>query len=987
METAPSLAPLGCVSARKGPSHFARVLRSLSPPSRLFALTLFSTVVLTMCPGASLLGAADAQTPITYAELLHQLTDLDRLTTLQTGCKGGLFSSWDRRSQTNWGANGDVGQYLRVESNGEAVMMDLDGPGVVYRIWSANPMGKLRIYLDGAASPSYEWNFPDLFDGKLPPFIKPLVYRRDNPQSASDCYLPIPFAKHIKITADKAHGEYYHFNYVTLPKERSVASFRLPLTAEEQAALSAAADAWSNPGRDPKPRLPGQTTITRTVTIQPGQSAEICEIDEPGVIRAIKARVRSEQRYPWRKLVLRGVWDGAEWPQILTPLGPFFGFDWEPAEYGSVPVGCLNGQAYQFFPMPFRKSARFSIQSSLEQPATVEFEFEYAPRETLADNSLYFYARWRHEPDIVRFDYPFLETAGRGHFVGVSMPIEHPLDGWWGEGDEMVWVDDDDFPPYIGTGSEDYFGDAWGIRYLSGPSFGASSMTGHRTCNYRWHFMDFIPFTKRMRMTIENYGPNGVGPRGQYDYSSTAFWYQAEQTPPFGQLRGVKFTGGSDPAAKPVTMEYSQSVFAEITPQDLRTYGLGLTFAQQAETLLADAVDRGKAKIVTDALRPYEFDRERAVALGKATAGQKLAAFTICVGSDGVYHPRIHTAPEPGIADLSLEVDGDSLSISAKPSPHELQLQGVFLTKGEHLVALIAKSAGEAVFDCLQLQPAKRFPEAIEAEELTVLRTTGGAQPPRASDPINDVSAGRVLGFVASEVGNGFVLRLDQRPALPYVLGARPMLSPSAGIIRAFVEGKPIGPQFDLYAAQRGLGPSIVPLGPVPAGCSEVEIRVIGCNPHSTGFGVELDYLRWEPTILGPDSAEEIWAQVIGKQDCDYHGQDLGSSYSGGHQLWVMPCNLNGWLDIALEIPKAGTYEISAKYTKSWDYAKIQATLDGKPLGPVVDTFAPTVVPGDTIILGKLNLSTGRHVLRFQAVGHNPESKGYLMGIDHVTVK
>ena len=89
---------------------------------------------------------------------------------------------------------------------------------------------------------------------------------------------------------------------------------------------------------------------------------------------------------------------------------------------------------------------------------------------------VYFYARWRHEPDSLTFDYPFLETAGRGHFVGVAMPIDHPLGGWWGEGDEKVWVDDDGFPPYIGTGSEDYFGDAWGIRYLSGPSFGASSM-------------------------------------------------------------------------------------------------------------------------------------------------------------------------------------------------------------------------------------------------------------------------------------------------------------------------------------------------------------------------------------------------------------------------------------------------------------------------------------------------------------------------------
>ena len=184
----------------------------------------------------TLAGPASAQPApaLTYVDILHQLTDLDRLTRLQTGCKGGLFSSWDRNGRNAWGANGDAGQYLRVEPNGEAVMMDIDGPGVIYRTWSANPMGKIRIYLDGAQTPSYEWNFPDLFDGKLPPFIKPLVYRRDRAQSASDCYLPIPFAKHIKITADKAHGQYYHFNYVLFPKDRT--GVQLPTASDRRGA-------------------------------------------------------------------------------------------------------------------------------------------------------------------------------------------------------------------------------------------------------------------------------------------------------------------------------------------------------------------------------------------------------------------------------------------------------------------------------------------------------------------------------------------------------------------------------------------------------------------------------------------------------------------------------------------------------------------------------------------------------------------------------
>ena len=924
---------------------------------------------------------------LTYVDILNQLTDLDRLAHLQTGCKGGLFSSWDRKSRTVWGANGDAGQYLRMEPNGEAVMMDIDGPGVVYRTWSANPMGKIRIYLDGAQTPSYEWNFPDLFDGKLPPFITPLVYRRDKAQSASDCYLPIPFARHIKITADKAHGEYYHFNYVLFPKERPVPSFRLPLTAEEQAALRAAADAWSQPGRDPKPRLPGQETIAKTITIEPGQTAVLCDLRRTGVIRAIRAKVQSNQRYAWRKLVLRGEWDGAPWPQILTPLGPFFGFDWETAEYGSVTTGCRDGQAYQYFPMPFRKSATLSLKNNLEAPATVAFEIEWAPLAQVPEDSTCFYARWRHEPDSLTFDYSFLETAGHGHFVGVSMPIDHPLGGWWGEGDEKVWVDDDDFPPYIGTGSEDYFGDAWGIRYLSGPSFGASSMKGHRTCNYRWHFMDFIPFTKRMRMTIENYGPNGQGPRGQYDYSSTAFWYQAELQPPFDQLRGIKYTGGDDPTGKPTIMEYNPSAFRDLTVDDVQTYGLGIIFAQQAEVLLADAVKAGAAKIVTDALRSYEFDRERAVDFGAVIEGQKLAEIKLTANADGVYYPRLYTAQEAGIAELSLESGGKRLSIVGRSKPHVLQLGGLVLAKGEHPMSVVAATSGHGILDCLQLEPATRFSEAIEAEEQTVVRSTGGATAPRPSEPLPGVSAGRVLAFHADKAGQGFVLNLGKRPAQAYVLGVCPMVGPKSAIIQAFVADQPIGPQFDLCAKEDRLGPSILPLGAVSAKTPDVEIRIVGRNEQSQGWEADLDYLRWEPAILGPGTADGIWAQVVGHRDCEYRPQDLGPAYSGGHQFWVSPSKQNGWVDIAIEIPRAASYELVVRYTKSWDYASVQAFLDGKPLGPVVDTYAPTVMPGDPLTLGKLDLTTGRHVLRFQAVDHNPESKGYLMGIDHVIVR
>ena len=250
-----------------------------------------------------------------------------------------------------------------------------------------------------------------------------------------------------------------------------------------------------------------------------------------------------------------------------------------------------------------------------------------------------------------------------------------------------------------------------------------------------------------------------------------------------------------------------------------------------------------------------------------------------------------------------------------------------------------------------------------------MVRGIGGAPAARPSEPVVGVSSGRVLEFRADKIGQGFVLNVGARPKQPYVLGVRPLLSPAGAIMQAFVADKPLGPQFDLYASPRRLGPSVLPLGPVPAGTSEIEICVVGRNDRSQGLAVELDYVRWEPDLLGPGTASGVWMHALGTHACDYGPQDLGPAFSGGHQFWVRPSQLNAWVDIALEVPTAGPRELSVKYTKSWDYACLQAFLDGQPLGPITDTYAPTVVSAEPLTLGKPELTAGRHVLRFQAVG------------------
>ena len=137
------------------------------------------------------------------------------------------FSSYDRGAKSpseNWFANGDCGQYLRVEERDgrkEHVMMDADGPGAIVRIWSANPAGTLRIYLDGADQPVLAAKMSDLLGGSFPGLPRPIAGEYSK---GWNLYFPIPYAKHCKVTSD-AGNFYYHVNYRTYPQGTPVASF------------------------------------------------------------------------------------------------------------------------------------------------------------------------------------------------------------------------------------------------------------------------------------------------------------------------------------------------------------------------------------------------------------------------------------------------------------------------------------------------------------------------------------------------------------------------------------------------------------------------------------------------------------------------------------------------------------------------------------------------------------------------------------------
>lgn len=266
----------------------------------------------------------------------------------------------------------------------------------------------------------------------------------------------------------------------------------------------------------------------------------------------------------YRKVLLKIYWDGQETPSVLVPLGDFFCTGHSmPGNFSSLPisVSCKPEERYRFggsaafnsyFQMPFGKRAIVEIENQNDVPYGQYFYIDFERYEApLADDIAYFHASWRREnpcggwgpnlqtnspeTNIANIDgkenYVILETEGRGQYVGCNLSVAHFQGSWWGEGDEMIFVDEDSWPPSIhGTGTEDYFNHAWGMQnnafLMNGSVIHESIVPGYQV-SYRFHLTDPVRFKNRVRVTIEHGHANHLSD----DWASTAYWYQTLPSP------------------------------------------------------------------------------------------------------------------------------------------------------------------------------------------------------------------------------------------------------------------------------------------------------------------------------------------------------------------------------------------------------------------------------------------------------------------------
>jgi hypothetical protein len=293
-------------------------------------------------------------------------------------------------------------------------------------------------------------------------------------------------------------------------------------------------------------------------TIPGGATQELFNATGPGIISHLWFTINSPSPNHLKELVLRAYWDGNARPSVEAPIGDFLGLNLNQYFiYESEFLACSPGRSLNcYFSMPYRKSARMTVTNEGKDQTNAFYsniDFIEAP---VPADALYFHAQYRQAaPNVAstgesrkmnrdgKLNYVYAETRGRGHLMGVTLGVLINADGWMGEGDDMIFIDDESKPAIIGTGSEDYFLGSWNFggrdgaipfahRYYGAPLITMPERTGGRYCCYRWHGDNPVTFTRSLKHTMEHGHSNDRAD----NFYSCCYWYQAEPYTDFPAL-------------------------------------------------------------------------------------------------------------------------------------------------------------------------------------------------------------------------------------------------------------------------------------------------------------------------------------------------------------------------------------------------------------------------------------------------------------------
>lgn len=517
---------------------------------------------------AALLRASAASKTVTLQSLLAELTDVDAVARWpQPEYTCHEASSYDRSrtapDRPGWFANNDHSQFVRVEEQAgrrEQVMLDVDGPGAMVRFWLTSNdkrAGNIRVYLDGNEQPVLVFASYDLMFSGLAasPLLHPHPSYNPSGGGGSTLHLPIPYARHCKVTWEEADPKnagprYYQINYRTYAPGTPVHTFTHRALEAAQTAISRANDVLLHPSSPTSSQTSssafssgsGKTlALDKTIaggsetTLElPGGAQAIRQLEmqftvEPGMEKADVGdpQQEREREQALRAIIARISFDGEE--TVWCPVSDFAG-----SGVGTRPLQSWyrsvdeEGKMTCRWVMPYAHSAQITLSNLGPKPikaqirATVD-KWKWDAR------SMHFHAGWRQQAQVPTkpdSDWNFLRAEGRGVLVGDTLAVFNPVPAWYGEGNEKIWVDGEVFPSHLGTGTEDYYNVSWAptpvyqTPFANGPRVDAARSEGHNTYT-RSRNLDAIPFRKSLQfdMEIEHWQDPKI------NIAATTYWY------------------------------------------------------------------------------------------------------------------------------------------------------------------------------------------------------------------------------------------------------------------------------------------------------------------------------------------------------------------------------------------------------------------------------------------------------------------------------
>ncbi|MBE0674063.1 MAG: DUF2961 domain-containing protein [Bacteroidales bacterium] len=485
--------------------------------------------------------ACQRQQVVSLRTLLLEMTDRDALTQAPSPFYRLMqFSSYDRKTvaqdSSGWFANDDYTRFTSVDTSAgrrEFVLFDKEGPGAVVRWWmtfagEGGHEGIIRIYIDNNPVPVIESAPIPLLSGHLlagAPLSSSVSSETEELRRGHNLYIPIPYRTSCRITYEcdaisigperRTPSIYYNINYRKYTEGTRVVSFSMEELGHSGDLIAETCKILLElPAGDA-----GNAIRRVSAVLSPGDTMELGYDGRNESVRLLSVRLQARnQEQAMRSVVLKATFDGIE--TIWAPVGEFFGSGYMRTNFRTFFTKAdSTGYFESYWVMPFKRSSAIALVNYGRREVNVELTAHYGPKEWNS-RTMYFGSSWHEYHNIMaagavvtggtgkHTDLNFIDMQGDGLYVGDAVTVFNTVDAWWGEGDEKIFVDGEEFPSSIGTGTEDYYGYAWcrpepfEHPFIAQPSGNGNFHPG-QTINMRFRSLDAIPFKERISSNIE----------------------------------------------------------------------------------------------------------------------------------------------------------------------------------------------------------------------------------------------------------------------------------------------------------------------------------------------------------------------------------------------------------------------------------------------------------------------------------------------------